>query len=159
MYLTSLFIYFLHIDRTSEQATAASTHPSTMLTTILLPTVKPEYEKIPTIKPVSDLKEKTTTMKTITMTATTATTTTTTASSTIAPSTVDMDTTSTIKYNRTTIQSPTLGPVTEASDELTTNPKIGMITFICQSECVLSTNSILHIEQFMFRVKCVPTNY
>lgn len=94
-------------DRTTDQPTVPTTHASVTLTTMILPSVKPDYEKLPTNEPVSSLNEKTTT------------------STTIAPNTED--TNSTITYNRTTfVQSSTVSPIAEISEKLTTISKIGM---------------------------------
>lgn len=79
--------------------------PSVTLTTILMPSIQQEHNKIPTHKPVSDLQEKTTT------------------STPIAPSTLNAS--STIAYNQTTVQPSTVTLATEPSDKFTTVQKIG----------------------------------
>lgn len=51
-------------DQNSSTPTATTMPPSVTLTTILIPSLQPEYEKLPTLKPISDSLEKTTMMAT-----------------------------------------------------------------------------------------------
>lgn len=90
-------------------ASVATTQPSVTLTTIILSSVKPDYDKLPTLKPVgvSETHEKITT------------------STTAAPSIMDTNS-NTITYNRTT--SKPSSTQSSSSVQPTTINKIGKFT-------------------------------
>lgn len=118
-------------ERISTQPIVTTQQPSVTLTTILLPLVKPEYEKLPTIKPVSDSKEKTTT------------------STTATPSIAE--TTGTVAYNRTSTQPSTVTPTTdtEIGDKLTTIMKIGKVSssmHLCFMKLISDSMTYWHRE-------------
>lgn len=96
-------------------------HPPILLTTILMPSQEPEYERLPTLKPMSDSLENTTTMAT-TMSALS------TNSHTTVQNQMPFQPISTIAAVATAAATAT----TESSDKLTTDYNTGdSIRFFC----------------------------
>lgn len=100
--------------------------PPVTLTTILMSTFQPQYEKLPTLKPVSDSLENTTIL----------------ASTTNAPSTTSY----TIVHNQTSPFQPSsamaeaIAATTESFDKLTTDYKTGdfiRISFQCTTHYMI----------------------
>lgn len=109
-----LFFFFTCTDQNSSTPAMTTVHPPVTLTTILMSTLQPEYEKLPTLKPVSDSLENTTIM----------------ASTTNAPSTTSY----TIVRNQTSPFQPTSTmdeATTESVDKLTTDYKTGEFIRLC----------------------------
>lgn len=130
--------------RTSTKPVVSTTQQSVTLTTILLPpSIKPDYEKLPTLEPVNDTKEK---EKPTTIAAAATTT------STVASPVMDT-TSSTIFYNKTSsVQPSPIGTTmaTEATDKPTTiNNRIGKkIVFTHSYHFIHSLVFLLDLSHF-----------
>lgn len=99
-----------------------------MLTTILMPSQQPEYEKLPTLKPMSDTLENTTMMAS-TMNA-------------LSTNSHTSEQNQTLFQPISTIAAALATTITESSDKLTTDYKIG--DFIRSLRCAIRYTATLY---------------